>query len=131
MVSLACSRAFWNRSVITSYSIHYTKLYDEQLEAEIAQGKNPYADLITLSKGNDWKLQMGIGGNDAVTAKEAVEEANGDNGVPWIDGTAGGVGQPEIRLTGDIVEAGYNINLNRDPGSVAPADPDSRSYNFV
>ena len=34
----------------------------EQMEAEIAQGKNPYADLITLSKGNDWKLQMGIGG---------------------------------------------------------------------
>ncbi|MGD8588193.1 MAG: hypothetical protein PVG22_05115 [Chromatiales bacterium] len=27
------------------------------MEAEIAQGKNPYADLITLSKGNDWKLQ--------------------------------------------------------------------------
>ena len=25
----------------------------EQMEAEIAQGKNPYADLITLSKGND------------------------------------------------------------------------------
>ena len=40
----------------------------EQMEAEIAKGKNPYADLITLSKGNDWKLQMGIGGNDAVTA---------------------------------------------------------------
>ena len=54
----------------------------EQMEAEIAQGKNPYADLITLSKGNDWKLQMGIGGNDAVTAKDAVETANGDNGVP-------------------------------------------------
>ncbi len=40
----------------------------EQMEAEIAAGKNPYADLITLSKGNDWKVQMGIGGNDAVTA---------------------------------------------------------------
>ena len=36
----------------------------EQMEAEIAAGKNPYADLITLSKGNDWKVQMGIGGND-------------------------------------------------------------------
>ena len=62
----------------------------EQMEAEIAAGKNPYADLITLSKGNDWKFQMGVGGNDAVTAKEAVESANGDNGVPWMGGQAGG-----------------------------------------
>jgi len=85
----------------------------EQMEAEIAQGKNPYADLITLSKGNDWKLQMGVGGNDAVTAKDAVETANGDNGVPWIGGPAGGSGQPLLEFTGDIVKAGYNINMNR------------------
>ena len=92
----------------------------ELMEAEIAQGKNPYADLITLSKGNDWKLQMGIGGNDAVTAKEAVETANGDNGIPWIAGPAGGAGQPELRFTGDIVEAGYNINMNRPIAASGP-----------
>jgi len=85
----------------------------EVMETEIAQGKNPYADLITLSKGNDWKVQMGIGGNDAVTAKESVETSNGDNGVPWIGGQAGGSGQPVLEFTGDIVEAGYNINMNR------------------
>lgn len=85
----------------------------EQMEAEIAQGKNPYADLVVLSKGNDWKVQMGIGGNDAVAAKDAVEASNGDNGVPWIGGPAGGAGQPVLRFTGDIVEAGYNITMNR------------------
>lgn len=85
----------------------------EQMEAEIAQGKNPYADLITLSKGNDWKRQMGIGGNDAVAAKDSVESSNGDNGVPWIGGAAGGAGQPVLQFTGDIVQAGYNINMNR------------------
>ncbi len=85
----------------------------EQMEAEIAQGKNPYADLITLSKGNDWKLQMGIGGNDAVTAKDAVESSNGDSGIPWVGGQAGGTGQPLLQFTGDIVKAGYNINMNR------------------
>ena len=99
----------------------------ETMEAEIAAGKNPYADLITLSKGNDWKMQMGIGGNDAVTAKETVESANGDNGVPWISGQAGGTGQPELRFTGDIVEAGYNINMNRPVGSSEPVPPDSDS----
>ena len=52
-------------------------------------GQKSYADLITLSKGNDWKLQMGVGGNDAVTAKDAVETLAGDNGVPWIGGQAG------------------------------------------
>ena len=92
----------------------------EQMEAEIAQGKNPYADLITLSKGNDWKVQMGIGGNDAVTAKGTVESSNGDNGVPWIGGQAGGAGQPVLEFTGDIVEAGYNINMNRAVTDTSP-----------
>ncbi|MCP5417440.1 MAG: integrating conjugative element protein [Chromatiaceae bacterium] len=92
----------------------------EQMEAEIAAGKNPYADLITLSKGNDWKVQMGIGGNDVVTAKESVETANGDNGVPWIGGKAGGTGQPVLQFTGDIVKAGYNINMNRPVTATSP-----------
>ncbi|MCG8060535.1 MAG: integrating conjugative element protein [Candidatus Thiodiazotropha endolucinida] len=97
----------------------------EQMEAEIAQGKNPYADLITLSKGNDWKVQMGVGGNDAVTAKDAVETANGDNGVPWIGGQAGGSGQPVLEFTGDIVKAGYNINMNRPITTAGPVPPAS------
>ena len=95
----------------------------EQMEAEIAAGKNPYADLITLSKGNDWKLQMGIGGNDAVTAKESVETANGDNGVPWIGGQAGGAGQPVLQFTGDIVQAGYNLHMNRPVSAAGPVPP--------
>ena len=92
----------------------------EQMEAEIAQGKNPYADLVVLSKGNDWKVQMGVGGNDAVTAKQSVEAANGDNGIPWIGGQAGGAGQPVLEFTGDIVEAGYNIQMNRALTDTSP-----------
>ncbi len=99
----------------------------EQMEAEIAQGKNPYADLITLSKGNDWKVQMGIGGNDAVTAKDAVESSNGDSGIPWVGGQAGGTGQPVLEFTGDIVKAGYNINMNRPITTVGPVPPASAS----
>ena len=92
----------------------------EQMEAEIAAGKNPYADLITLSKGSDWKLEMGIGGNDVVSAKQSVETSNGSNGVPWIGGEAGGSGQPVLRFTGDIVEAGYNLNMNRPVTATGP-----------
>ncbi len=95
----------------------------EQMEAEIAQGKNPYADLISLSKGNDWKLQMGVGGNDAVTAKDAVETSNGNNGVPWVGGQAGGSGQPVLEFTGDIVRAGYNLNMNRPVTATGPIPP--------
>ena len=98
----------------------------EQMEAEIAQGKNPYADLITVSKGNDWKRQMGMGGNDAVTAKDAVESSNGDNGVPWIGGPAGGAGQPVLEFTGDIVQAGYNLHMNRPLTATGPATPTAR-----
>ncbi|MGB5255055.1 MAG: integrating conjugative element protein [Sedimenticolaceae bacterium] len=97
----------------------------EQMEAEIAQGKNPYADLITLSKGNDWKLQMGIGGNDAVTAKDAVESSNGNSGIPWVGGQAGGTGQPVMEFTGDVVKAGYNINMNRPITTAGPVPPAS------
>jgi len=97
----------------------------EQMEAEIAEGKNPYADLITLSKGNDWKVQMGIGGNDAVTAKRAVEASNGASGIPWIGGQAGGSGQPVLQFTGDIVKAGYNLHMNRPITATAPIPPAS------
>jgi len=95
----------------------------EQMEAEIAAGKNPYADLITLSKGNDWKVQMGIGGNNVVTAKKAVEASNGKNGIPWIGGAAGGQGQPVLRFTGDIVKAGYNVHMNRPVTAEGPVPP--------
>ena len=92
-----------------------------QMEADIAQGKNPYHELIVLSKGNDWKRQMSIGGNNAVHAQQHVEAVNGGNGVPWVLGqSAGGQGQLPLRLTGDVVKAGYNVTLNR---GVRHADP--------
>ena len=100
-----------------------------QMEADIAQGKNPYHELIVLSKGNDWKRQMSIGGNNAVHAQQQVEAVNGGNGVPWVLGqAAGGQGQSPLRLTGDIVKAGYNVTLNRHVGKVdaAPASVGGR-----
>lgn len=111
---------FQNALLKAEETMHLATKSCEQMEAEIAQGKNPYADLITLSKGNDWKMQMGIGGNDAVTAKDSVESTNGDNGVPWIGGQAGGSGQPVLRFTGDLVQAGYNIQMNRPITETAP-----------
>ena len=111
---------FQNALIKAEETLHLATKSCEQMEAEIARGKNPYADLVVLSKGNDWKWQMGIAGNDAVQARDAVETANGDNGVPWIGGMAGGSGQPVLEFTGDIVQAGYNLNMNRPVAAAGP-----------
>ncbi|WP_434113027.1 integrating conjugative element protein [Methylocaldum sp. GT1TLB] len=104
----------------------------EQMESEIARGRNPFEEWITLVKGYDWKVQMGTGGLnsssvDVKTAKDTVETNAGKNGVPWIGGQrAGGAGQAPIRVTADTVRAGYNIELGRpvtDTSAVVSASP--------
>jgi len=101
----------------------------EQMEAEISQGKNPFDEWVVLSKGNDWKMQMGTGGIDVATAKDSVETNAGNSGIPWLGGSsAGGASQPPVRVIADTAKAGYNITMNRAPhasGSVAvtPASP--------
>lgn len=93
----------------------------EQMEQEIARGKNPYQDWITLAKSIDWKKQMGTGRNrsssvDVKAAQDTVEENNGTNGIPWVGGElAGGEDDQEpIQVTHDVVTAGYNLTLNRN-----------------
>ena len=92
----------------------------ETMEAQIAQGKNPYHDLVVLSKGNDWKVQMGIPTNDPVSAQEAVEGSNGDNGLPWIGGGAGGDDEEPLELTSDVAAAGFNVVSGRPVAESAP-----------
>lgn len=116
---------FQNALVRTEYKVDLATKSCEQIEAAIGNNKNPYEDLIVLSKGNDWKVQMGISGNDPVTAQEAVESSNGSNGLPWIGGQAGGESQDPIALTGDIAKAGFNVELNRSPSTRGPVSYDA------
>lgn len=116
---------FQNALVRAEYKVDLATKSCEQIEAAIGNNKNPYEDLIVLSKGNDWKVQMGISGNDPVTAREAVENSNGSNGLPWIGGQAGGDGQDPIELTGDIAKAGFNVELNRSPSARGPVSLDA------
>ncbi len=108
---------FQNALVRAEYSVDMATKSCEQIEAAIANNKNPYEDLVVLSKGNDWKVQMGIGGNDPVSAQQAVASSNGSNGIPWIGGAAGGESQDPINLTADVTKAGFNVELNRAPSS--------------
>lgn len=116
---------FQNALVRAEYKVDLATKSCEQIEAAIGNNKNPYEDLIVLSKGNDWKVQMGISGNDPVTAQEAVESSNGSNGLPWIGGQAGGDDQDPIALTGDIAMAGFNVELNRSPSTRGPVSYDA------
>ena len=91
----------------------------EQIEAAIANGQNPYQDLIVISRGNAWKRQLGFGSTTAATAKENVDKDQGANGLPWIYGTpAGGANQPKINVNADLAVAGYNLTLNRNLGDL-------------
>jgi len=94
----------------------------QQMEAEIAKGINPYAKFATLAAGRDWKMQMGTGGtgssgSDVITAKQTIENNGGRNGIDWLGGLRGGQGQQPIQLPTDMVQAGYNIAMNRSPSA--------------
>lgn len=89
----------------------------EQIEAAISNGRNPYQDLVVISRGNAWKRTLGFGSTTAATAKKTVDGEAGKLGVPWIFGVdSGGESQNPIEITGDLTQAGYNLTLNRSLG---------------
>ena len=81
---------------------------------DAAKGENPFKDWVRISRINTLGRQLDTAGNDPVTAHETVETTNGDEGVPWLGGDAGGAGQEPIRVVYDTTRAGYNVTLNRD-----------------
>lgn len=99
----------------------------QAMQTQIDRGENPYQDWATLSMGNDWKWHMGGtsmfsangSGEDIKSVKSQVEQDNGKNGIPWVQGIqtgrhelyAGGEGQPAIRVIYDTSIAGFNVLL--------------------
>ena len=98
----------------------------EQIESAMANGRNPYQDLVVISRGNAWKRTLGFGSTTAATAKKTVDDEAGKLGVPWIFGVdGGGDSQDPIEITGDLTKAGYNLTLNRtinDSSSLVASD---------
>ncbi len=109
----------------------------EQYESDIRQGKNPYSEWADVAKNLDWKIEMRKAKSGADTdvyqAKKSVEDDNGENGIPWLEGnTAGGISGDAIKPTEDIVKAGYNLSLNRNANSnTAPSDPDEHRLTTI
>lgn len=101
----------------------------EEIVDAASRGQNPFEDWVRVSRSYSWSQEVDEPGNDPVTARDAVEAANGDNGVPWLEGDAGGLGQPPIRVIYDTIRAGYNVTVNRAPTDAGPppaSDPTPR-----
>lgn len=87
----------------------------EEMVEDGRNGENPFKDWVYISRGHTWHGQLEMAGNDPVTARQAVDTANGNAGVPWLGGDRGGASQPPIEVIKDTVHAGYNVTLNRAP----------------
>ena len=123
---------FQNALLRAEYSVDVATKSCEQMERAIAAGKNPYRELVVLSKGNDWSRAMGVPSGDIVETKEQVESSNGSNGIPWVGGVnAGGSGQDPLRFTEDVVSAGYNLHLSRSVTDTSPAPTVNTTQNCV
>ncbi len=91
----------------------------EEMEAQIKQGGDPYAEWLTMAKGEGWK-EVSRTTRDAVVAKQRVESGGGTSGLTWIGGAKrGGRNQGAIEVIRDVMQAGYNVTMNRPPAAPA------------
>lgn len=85
-----------------------------QAMAEKMADKVGQAGWGALAKNQEMQGNLEQTDGDAVAAVKNTEARNGNNGVSWVGGSkAGGNGQMPIRVTSDVVRAGYNLLHNR------------------
>lgn len=91
----------------------------ERMEYEISEGINPYAEWVTLSRGDSWKRSVGVGQKNIHQAAKAASTAT-NSGLVWVGGVKrGGSSQPPINILSDVANAGLNILSNRSPQTAA------------
>ncbi|CRM56839.1 integrating conjugative element protein [Pseudomonas sp. 25 R 14] len=97
-----------------------------QAMAEKMADKVDQAGWGALAKNQAMQGNLEHTGGDAVAAVKNTETHNGNQGLSWVGGTkAGGDAQPPIRVTADVVRAGYNLLHNRsveDSASVSNSE---------
>lgn len=102
----------------------------ERMQYEISNNINPYAEWITLSRGDSWKRSIGYGETN-IHAAEAAAEAGHNEGLTWLGGIArGGENQAPIRVLSEVAAAGLNILSGRPPETTTdlPADAPLRQH---
>ena len=89
-------------------------------ETVIANGTGTvgvWDNLKQAAKVSDWSAQASYFRNDVVAAQKTVDSNAGKNGIAWIGNNgatvrAGGTGQPVIKLTADVMGAGYTMAVS-------------------
>lgn len=90
-----------------------SKLTCQAMAAKMAD-KVDQAGWGALAQNQEMQKNLEQSDGDAVMAVKDTESNNGNNGVSWVGGQkAGGNGQDPIRVTSDVVKAGYNLLHNR------------------
>lgn len=96
----------------------------EQIEAQIAQGDNPYEQFIQDARSQTWRDEARKG-TTITKAREVSQQLAADNGVSYFGEQVGGTGQPPMRVVESGVVAGFNYALgntnNPTQHSSAPA----------
>lgn len=68
----------------------------------------------SAAKSFGWKKEMENSTGDIIQSKSDVDEKQGDDGLPYYDGTnRGGHNQEPIKSIKDTVAVGYNITMNQ------------------
>ncbi|TDF42464.1 integrating conjugative element protein [Alteromonadaceae bacterium M269] len=81
----------------------------ERMQYEISQSLNPYAEWVTLSRGDSWKKSLSFGEKNIHEAVDAARRGHNE-GVTWIGGVKrGGVNQEPIRVVAEVAGAGLNM----------------------
>ncbi len=86
----------------------------EETMTELADGSDPFQDLMKISRVQAWQEQATLG-SSATVAKRHADKADGC--IDWIAGKKSGCkGSDPIWLLTDTSEAGWCLLLKQDPG---------------
>lgn len=89
----------------------------QQMQSDISDGKSPTDGWIKINQRDAWAKAAASGDSPTETEDDINKNKSGDEGIEWVDGRAGGRGQPPIKVIGDTVEVGYEHWKTRDDNS--------------
>lgn len=108
----------------------------QTIQAQIADGQNPYAHFAQVAVGHQWQQSIGTaqisGTGDIVQTQNTVGQTAGQQGVPWVDPDnsnvsqntyAGGKHQSPIQVIHDTAMTGYNVIANNNTDTATDSTP--------
>ena len=115
-------------NVVTKQLDEAFRLFDinfkdcQQIEREIALGQNPYHNLVQAGVGDRMRIELGFGSGTIDDRMRTVRTESAKNGVVMADGKRyGGEGQPPVEPIKNVLQAGYNLLVDRGVGD--PSSP--------